>query len=318
MSTAPPPPTPIMPRAKKEPNELTIVSHSNLYYWWPVWAFGFIMALITWWEGYVMAVVPQGKDKETGVAVDANLTVRTPARNDKGEPIMEGEKQKFDEANHEGVVVLYGPAAGDKADVYHEGQGGERRPKTPAPTLLHMSPHKGLGVVFILVLLLVISITNVPLRGMWSVLIIVVVVATTIVFIVLGWWEVILGWLWMLDIRINMGGYLTISITLLFLWLAALLFFDKQRYVTVTPGQFKVCDEVGGGEQVYSTDGMTLQKQRSDFFRHYVLGLGSGDLIIRTTGAQAHHIDLPNVLFINAKVRQIENLLKTKNVIETH
>ena len=86
-------------------------------------------------------------------------------------------------------------------------------------------------------------------------------------------------------------------------------------YITFTPGQFKVCEEIGGGEQVYSTDGMTLQKQRSDFFRHYVLGLGSGDLIVRTTGAQAHQIDLPNVLFINAKLRQIENLLKTKNVV---
>ena len=111
-----------------------------------------------------------------------------------------------------------------------------------------------------------------------------------------------------------MAGYMTISLFLLIIWLIALLIFDKQRYITVTPGQLKVCDEIGGGEQVYGTDGMTMQKQRSDFFRHYVLGLGSGDLIIRTTGAQAHQIDLPNVLFINAKVRQIENLLKTKNV----
>jgi len=68
--------------------------------------------------------------------------------------------------------------------------------------------------------------------------------------------------------------------------------------------------------EVYSTDGMTFQKQRSDFFRHYVLGLGSGDLIVRTSGAQAHQIDLPNVLFITSKLRRIERLLKTKNVVE--
>jgi hypothetical protein len=314
MSTAPPPahlPSHAAPRAKKEPNELTIISHSNLYYWWPVWAIGFIMALITWWEGYVMAVVP----KSAVAYVDATKgTFETPAKNDKGEVIKDnhGDEGTVPNEIKEPSVVIKAPQADDK-----DHRGIPVRPNGLAENpYLHVSPHKGLGVAFVLVLLLVISITNVPLRGMWSVVIIVIVVATTIVFIVLGWWEVILNVFWMLDIRINMGGYLTISITLLILWLSALLFFDKQRYITVTPGQLKVCDEVGGGEQVYSTDGMTLQKQRSDFFRHYVLGLGSGDLIIRTTGAQAHHIDLPNVLFINAKVRQIEHLLKTKNVIE--
>ena len=181
-----------------------------------------------------------------------------------------------------------------------------------------MSPSKTLGVVFTFVLLMVIFITNVPLRGMWSVLVIVVAISLVVFFILLGWIDAILHALYLLDVRINMAGYMTISLFLLIIWLVSLLLFDKQRYICFTPGQFKVCDEVGGGEQVYSTDGMTLQKQRSDFFRHIVLGLGSGDLVIRTSGAQAHHIDLPNVLFIGAKVREIEHLLKTKNVIETN
>ena len=308
-STSPPPVTApthhAAPRPKEEPRELTIISHSNLYYWWPVWAFGFVMAIITYFEGYVMVVVPA---KGVSAAVNAEVTVEThtqDAKEEASKTIKPSDPQ----------VVVWAPQG---EDPNHLGMPVQENNKDVIAPYLRVSPHKALGVVFVFILLMVVFITNVPLRGMWSVLFIVVAVCLVVIFIVLGWIEMILGWLYLLDIRINMGGYMTISLFLLIIWLIALLIFDKQRYITVTPGQLKVCDEVGGGEQVYSTDGMTLQKQRSDFFRHYVLGLGSGDLIIRTSGAQAHHIDLPNVLFINAKVRQIEDLLKTKNVIETN
>jgi len=44
MSTA----TPQAPAATVRPDqmEIKIVSHSNLFYWWPVWAVGFIMGLL--------------------------------------------------------------------------------------------------------------------------------------------------------------------------------------------------------------------------------------------------------------------------------
>ncbi len=35
----------------RKPLELRIYSHSNLYYWWPVWAVGYLMALLTWLHG---------------------------------------------------------------------------------------------------------------------------------------------------------------------------------------------------------------------------------------------------------------------------
>jgi hypothetical protein len=38
---------------------------------------------------------------------------------------------------------------------------------------------------------------------------------------------------------------------------------------------------------------------------------------VRTGGAQGHHYDLPNVLFINQKVRQIEELIARKAVVDT-
>ena len=39
--------------------------------------------------------------------------------------------------------------------------------------------------------------------------------------------------------------------------------------------------------------------------------------MVRTSGAQAHQFDLPNVLFIGRKVAQIEQMMKKKSVIET-
>ena len=120
-----------------------------------------------------------------------------------------------------------------------------------------------------------------------------------------------------LDIRITMGGYFLISGILFIVWWVTFMFFDRQIYMRFTPGQLKVCTEIGGGERVYDAIGMTLEKQRSDLFRHWGLGLGSGDLIVRTSGAQAHQFDLPNVLFIGSKVAQIEDMLKKKSVIET-
>ena len=306
MTTATPTaPTPFVPAPTLEgPHQITIISHSNLFYWWPVWAFGFVLAVVTWMEGYVMAVVPR-----SAVAyIDATSgAFETSAKNEKGEVVTTPHQIK------EPSLVIKAPQADDPA---HRGVPVQENGQAENP-FVRISPHRALGVIFVLVLLMVVVGTNVPMRGMWSVLIIVVAVATTVVFGVLGWLETMLTWFWLLDVRINMAGYFTISTFLFVIWLAALRLFDKQRYITFTPGQVKVCEEIGGGEQVYSTDGMTLQKQRSDFLRHYLLGLGSGDLIVRATGAQGHQIELPNVLFINSKLRKVENLLKMRNVITT-
>jgi hypothetical protein len=82
-----------------------------------------------------------------------------------------------------------------------------------------------------------------------------------------------------------------------------------------TPGQLRVRLAIGDAESAYDATGMTIQKQRSDLFRHWILGLGSGDLIVNTAGAQAHHFDMPNVLFLGRKVREIEEMLRAKQVV---
>jgi len=198
-----------------------------------------------------------------------------------------------------------------------EGKKGDAALKHFADPRLHISHSKTVGVIFCITLLLVIVITNVPLRGMWSLVVIITVIMMSVIFALAGWWEAIFSALDALDIRINMGGYLTISIGLFIVWVVTVSMFDKQTYIVFQPGQFKVCTEIGGGEKVYDAIGLTLERQRSDLFRHYILGLGSGDLIVKTTGAQAHHFDLPNVLFITRKVQRIEDMLKKQSVIET-
>lgn len=284
MSTHPPT-TP--PKPSSEEVEIKIVSHSNLFYWWPVWVVGYLMAILTWFDGSVMAVVP----KESSASRILNV---------KGETGME---------EREGVLV-------PKDKHLYPGQKVDGKLQEPDQPLRHVSHRASYGVLYATVLVLVIVITNVPLRGIWSFVIIMFVVMLSIIFAFAGVWEDILRAVHMLDIRITMGGYVFISTLLMIIWLITFFLFDEQLYMLFTPGQLKVRLEIGGGEKAYDTAGMTIEKQRSDLFRHWILGLGSGDLIVNTAGAHVQHFDLPNVLFIGRKVSQLEDMLREKAVVK--
>src|SRR5215217_6237360 len=39
-------------------DEIRVYSHSPLFYWWPVWLFGFIFSLITLMDGHRLMIVP--------------------------------------------------------------------------------------------------------------------------------------------------------------------------------------------------------------------------------------------------------------------
>ncbi|MCI0683412.1 MAG: hypothetical protein L0Y71_15010 [Gemmataceae bacterium] len=277
MATAPAPQ--MTAGSRNERNELVVISHSSLFYWWPVWAVGFLMTAITWFGDQRLATVPAGTAPATGQEI----------------------------AGFEGARDILVLPKGKHLVKDREGN--------PARPHMRTSANKNLGVLFCMVLLLVIAITNVPLRGLWSVIVIVILISLAVIFAILDWWEVILENLNFLDIRINMAGYLLISSVLFVLWLVIFWFFDRQVYMVFTPGQFRVKLEIGDAETAYDTVGMTIQKQRSDLFRHWILGLGSGDLIVRTAGAQAHQFDMPNVLFLGRRVREIEDMLRSKQVV---
>jgi hypothetical protein len=288
MATATPQPAPSAP-VHHAPREILIVSHSTLYYWWPVWAIGYVMAIISlpWlFTGERVATVPDSKDVKVFKAASGLLET-------------EKDAYKFKKSD-----VLVAPETNEKGTSNHI-----------TLTDVHISSNKNLGVLFTLVLLVVIFITNVPLRGLWSVIVIIFVVALVVILGLLGVLDTILGWFWFLDIRITLGGYVVISTVLLALWLLVFFLFDRQIYMVFTPGQLRVKLEIGDAETAYDTTGMTIQKQRSDLFRHWILGIGSGDLIVRTAGAQGHQFDMPNVLFLGRKVREIEDMLRSRQVV---
>jgi hypothetical protein len=40
------------------PTEIKIISHSNVFYWWPAWVVGFAVALISFVQGREIAIEP--------------------------------------------------------------------------------------------------------------------------------------------------------------------------------------------------------------------------------------------------------------------
>jgi hypothetical protein len=218
-------------------------------------------------------------------------------------------KVEVDEGKVETRNVLVLPD--NSALVERRNRAGEMEVFQPT---IFMSPRRTYGTLFVILLLIVIGITNVPMRGLWSVFVLLVIVGLSVIFAVAGWWETIFAHLSLLSIHINMGGYLLISGVLFLLWLLNLFVFDRQIYMIFTPGQVRVRVEIGGSETVYDTTGMVVQKHRSDLFRHWILGFGSGDLDIRPVGL-ASPIELPNVLRVARAVRTIETLIKEKVVV---
>ena len=77
----------------------------------------------------------------------------------------------------------------------------------------------------------------------------------------------------------------------------------------VTPGQLTHKVQFGAGSNSFNAQGMGLEKHRDDIFRHWLLGIGSGDLKIGTSGATREQIDVLNVLFIGAKVEAMQRLI---------
>jgi hypothetical protein len=294
MSTTPPaaPHRQVPGEALSGQNEIRIVSHSTLFYWWPVWAIGYIMAIITLIDGHNLAIVPSGTQ---AALVPSSVTEKAK---------VNGTKNSFAEIKNHEVLVAPEPLPA----------GAEPRWKQPK---LQMAQNKNLGVIFATVLLLVIAITNIPFRGLWSVIVIVVIIFTAIILALADLWRPIVEAIELLSVHINLAGYIVISTVLLVMWLIVLLLFDQQIYMVFTPGQLRVRLEIGEGETAYDTRGMTIQKQRSDLFRHWILGLGSGDLIVNTAGAQVHHFDLPNVLFVGRKVKEIEDMLRSMPVVRS-
>ena len=155
---------------------------------------------------------------------------------DDGKPASEGPRD---------VLVLPEKAA---PGPHEAGATGRELPPPVAP-YLHMARSKNFGVLYATVLLFVIVVSNVSLRGLWSVAIILVVVIVILVLALFDKLAYILDRLYYLDMHINLGGYLFISLVLFIIWALTVFVFDRRTYVIVTPGQGTRCMAVGGGKR---------------------------------------------------------------------
>ncbi len=213
---------------------LRIYSHSSLFYWWPVWVIGYIMAMITY--------------------------------------------------------------------VY-----GQEHLIGQAQTWIHSSSN--LGLIFFFVLFLVILITNVSVRGLASGMVLMGVALAIVLLAYFGWWDQVLSWFGGLEISLNLGAYFWFSTLMFMTWVVSVFVLDRTRYWEIKPGQLTYHAIFGSGSKSYNTQGMALDKHRDDLFRHWLIGLGSGDLEIHTSGASHEQLDVRNVLFIGSKVAVIQKLI---------
>jgi hypothetical protein len=231
------PAVPAEPHHHHGRTSIRIYSHSSLLFWWPVWAVGYIMAALTYWQG---------------------------------------------KAHHL-------ESAGQVLEWVH--------------------PGNNLGVIYFLTLFLIIMITNFSVRGLASGMVIMGAALLTVVLAYIGWWDEVFRWFGNLTIHLTMGAYFWFSTLMFITWVFTIFGFDRLSYWEVTPGQITHKMLFGSGSNSYNAGGMGLEKHRDDIFRHWLLGIGSGDLKIRTSGATREQIDLMNVLFIGSKVAAVQRLI---------
>lgn len=178
-----------------------------------------------------------------------------------------------------------------------------------ANTVVRYHPSSNLGVFYFLTLFIVILITNVSVRGLVSGIVILGGAFVSLLLAYFRLWDDILGWMGNLRIHMNMGAYFWFSTLLMLLWVVAVLIIDRMTYWEVRPGQLTRISLLGAGSRTYDTIGMVLEKHREDLFRHWVLGLGSGDLEIHTSGATRERIDVLNVAFVGSKIETMQRLI---------
>jgi hypothetical protein len=272
-------PQPVTPGMDERPEQVVIISHSPLFYWWPVWAVGFLMAALSFLSPYQVAFVPLGTEAKRDVRIPGHKGLRD---------------------------VLIAPP-------------GQPLPAAPPDELqqprLRMTTSNDPGIVWGITLVIVIVVTHIKMRGAWSLVVLVFLIFTTVLLAVFGRWDPILRSVRYIDIHMNAFGYLSISLILFVIWLLMFLVFDRMTYMIFTRGRLRVRQAIGEGEKVFDMRGMVFKRHRDDMFRHWLLGFGTADLTVFTSGANAQQIEMPNVFRINRKLALINTMLQELEVV---
>jgi hypothetical protein len=196
--------------------------------------------------------------------------------------------------------TLVAPTGSDPLDEPHE----------------RMARSHYLGTWFFITLLVVFVSANVQLRGLWEWIVLLGLGLLVTVVSLYGLWGLVFRWFNLLHIRMNLAGYVFVSLWMFVIWVVTVFVFDRRTYLIFAAGQVRILDQIGAAERVYDVTNLSFQVQPNVFFRHRVLGFyGAGDLVIRTGGPQSEVIEWPNVLFVRSRVKQIQHLLKSREVV---
>jgi len=222
-------------RAKKTKNSITFHSHSEYFYYWPLWLVSFIFGDITLFFGSHVSV--------------------------------------------EGLE-----------------------------TSLLVMKETGYGLTYILVLAFSLFATGVNLRGVWAILTLVCVAFAAFMLLYFNVWENTLSWVIQQPVYLNHGFYLAIGVMLFIPWFIIVFLFDTRKYVRIESNSVTIVHEIGEGARAFDTVGVMMEKKLDNFFKHYLLGFGSGDLVIRTSGGSSDVLFLPNVLRVDYVLKELERV----------
>ncbi|MEZ7956691.1 MAG: hypothetical protein QMC23_11360 [Rubritalea sp.] len=222
-------------RSKKSLDSITFYSHSEFFYYWPLWLVSFIFGDITLFFGSHVAV--EGLD-----------------------------------------------------------------------TSLLVMKQTGYGLTYILVMGFSLFATGVNLRGVWALLTLICIAFAAFILLYFGVWDSALSWAVNQPVYLNHGFYLAIGVILFIPWCVVVFLFDTRKYVKIESNTVTIVYEIGEGARAFDTIGVMMEKKLDNFFKHYLLGFGSGDLIIRTSGGSSEVLYLPNVLRVDRVLRELDHV----------
>ncbi|MEO0981807.1 MAG: hypothetical protein AAFX03_04060 [Pseudomonadota bacterium] len=177
---------------------------------------------------------------------------------------------------------------------------------------IRMLPSSSPGFLFIILMVLVAVVTTNKLKGLRSVILMLSVLLLAILAAWAGLIDEIIGSIAAVSTHVSAGFYLTFGTGLVALWASTVFVFDKLSYWRISEGQLVRVRVIGAAEKAYDARGLTVEHEADDLLRHLVFGFRSGDIVLRTSGAENATVALRNVLFVDRKISEIQRLVSVE------
>ena len=168
------------------------------------------------------------------------------------------------------------------------------------------------GFLFVVLLLLIAIVTTIKMKGLRSVILVLSALLLAILAAWAGVIDEILGSIAAVSTHASAGFCFTFGTALFALWALTVFVFDRLSYWRISEGQLVHVRVIGAAEKAYDARGLTVEHEADDLLRHMIFGLGSGDIVLRTSGAENATVALRNVLFVDGKIKEIQRLVSVE------